>query len=115
MKRIAIILGLLLFAQSAFAGGTVLMLDSSSSGLGYTADLPAQTVQQLDPNAVYYTKDGIYSAADNTAQAGTKKVTYTKRKFRLGRQQNDPNGYWNFGRVNFGSGFTTVGGGDKKY
>ena len=72
-------------------------------------------MQQLDPNAVYYTKDGIYSAADGTAQAGTKKVTYTKRRFRLGRQQNDPNGYWNFGRVNFGNGFTTVGGGDKKY
>ena len=116
MKKIAIILGLLLFAQSAFAGGTVLMLDSNSSQAGYYNPYSQeQTVQQLDPNAVYFTKDGIYSATDGTTQAGTKKVTYTKRKFRLGRQQNDPNGYWNFGRVNFGNGFTTVGGGDKKY
>ncbi len=105
MKRIAIVLGMLLVAQSAFAGGTVLYMN----GGGYTDDLQyQQQLQQTDPNSTLYTADGI--------QGGTSSTTTTKRKFRFGRQNyNDPNVYWNFGRVNFGNGFTSVGGGDKKY
>lgn len=105
MKKIALILGMLLIAQSAFAGGTVLFYN----GGGYTDDL--QYAQQTDPNSTLYTADGVSGAVDNAA--GT---TTTKRKFRFGRQSyNDPNVYWNFGRINFGNGFTSVGGGDKKY
>jgi len=115
MKKIAIILGLLLFAQSAFAGGTVLMLDAAQ-GFDYDGQEVQQQAEPLDPNATYYTKDGVYSAADNNVNVAGKKYSKTTRKFRLGRQNyNDPNTYWNFGRVNFGNGFTSVGGGDKKY
>lgn len=114
MKRIAIILGLLLSAQCVFAGGTMLMLDSVDGYNPGNTQGQGQTMP-LDPNAVYYTQNGIYNAADDMVQTGTKK-TYKKAKFRLGKQNyNDPNVYWNFGRVNFGNGFTTVGGGDKKY
>ncbi len=107
MKRIALILGMLLIAQSAFAGGTVLFYN----GGGYTDDLQYQQARQLDPNSTLYTADGVSGPSDATAGKTT-----TTRKFRLGRQSyNDPNVYWNFGRVNFGNGFTSVGGGDKKY
>ncbi len=106
MKRIALILGMLLIAQSAFAGGTVLYYN----GGGYTDDLQYQA-RQMDPNSTMYTADGVTGPADATAGKTT-----TTRKFRLGRQSyNDPNVYWNFGRINFGNGFTSVGGGDKKY
>ena len=112
MKKIAIILGLLLFAQSAFAGGTVLMLDSVQ-GFDYDGQNAQQEQPQLDPNSTYYTKDGVYGGDVATS---SKKYSKTTKKFRLGRQNyNDPNTYWNFGRVNFGNGFTSVGGGDKKY
>ena len=105
MKRLAIIFGILLFAQSAFAGGTVLWMNG-----GY-ADSQQQT-QPVDPNATLYTADGAYG--DN--QVASSK-TETKRKFRFGRGPNysDPNVYWNFGRVNFGSGFSSVGGSEKKF
>lgn len=91
-----------MFAPAAFAGGTVLFMDAP----GY------QNVQRtpLDPNSTYYTKDGVYGGV---AQA--QGYTSTTRKVRVGKQKNDPNVYWNFGSVNFGSGFTSVGGGDKKY
>jgi hypothetical protein len=108
MKRIAIILGLLMLAQSAFAGGTVLFMNGGS----YDGN-PYQQQQSLplDPNATLYTQDGVYGAIGNATSS-----TQTTRKFRLGRQSyNDPQVYWNFGRVNFGNGFTTVGGGDKKF
>jgi hypothetical protein len=109
MKRIAIIFGILMFAQAAFAGGTVLFMDGH-------ADNDANTVyvQQgpFDPNATYYTQDGNY---DNSDLKGFKKTTKTRR-FRLGRQPaNDPNVYWNFGRVNFGSGFNSTGSSVKQY
>lgn len=115
MKRLAIILGLLLFAQASFAGGTTLIVNPDLPA-GFNPDNAGyqEPAQQLDPNSTYFTKDGIYSVSGNNLQPVTRK-TYTTRKFRIGRQHNDPNGYWNFGRVNFGNGFTSVGSGDKKY
>ena len=103
MKRLAIILVLIMFAPAAFAGGTVLLMDTP----GY------ENIQRtpLDPYSTYYTQNGVYGGAGQ-AQG----YTSTSRKVRVGgRQKNDPNVYWNFGSVNFGSGFTSVGGGDKKY
>ena len=120
MKKLVILLGLMFMAQSAFAGGTMLMLDSDIPA-GYNYNYNNNNVQeqqqpmQLDPNSTYFTKDGIYSPNNGLAQGLTRK-TYKTRKVRIGRQNyNDPNVYWNFGRVNFGSGFTSVGSGDKKY
>jgi hypothetical protein len=104
MKKLSIILGLLIFSQAAFAGGTVLFMNE---GIGVENPLPTE---QIDPNATLYTQDGVYGGA-------TKKTLYKKGKFRWGRgpNYNDPNVYWNFGNINFGSGFTSVGSGDKKY
>lgn len=107
MKRLAIILALMMFAPAAFAGGTVLFMDGGANGYGPQE----QQVEQVpfDPNSTYYTQNGVYGG-------GTQRyATKTTRKVRLGSQKNDPNVYWNFGAVNFGSGFVTVGGGDKKY
>jgi len=111
MKRLAIILGLLMFAPASFAGGTVLYMDGAD---GYVQ--PAQVQQpQYDLNSTYYTENGIYGANSNV-NTGTKRyASKTTRKVRIGSWKNDPNVYWNFGAVNFGSGFTTTSGGDKKY
>ena len=116
MKKIAILIGLVFMAQSAFAGGTMLMLDSElPAGYNYNNNTVQEQPMQLDPNSTYFTKDGIYSPTNGLAQGYSRK-TYKTRKVRIGRQNyNDPNVYWNFGRVNFGSGFTSVGSGDKKY
>lgn len=107
MKKLAIILGLLILSPAAsYAGGTVLYMDAP--GAQYS-----QQPVQYDPYSTYYTKDGVYGGQ---VQQSTKKSSKTSRKVRVGRKpQNDPNAYWNFGSVNFGSGFTSVGGGDKKY
>ncbi len=104
MKKLSIILGLLIFSQAAFAGGTVLFMNEN-----YDPFAPQQ-YEQTDPNATLYTQEGVYGGA-------TKKTVYKKGKFRWGRgpNYNDPNVYWNFGNINFGSGFTSVGSGDKKY
>ncbi len=107
MKRIAIILGVLMFAQAAFAGGTVLFMDGAGDG----SNAVYQQTGPVDLNSTYYTQDGVY---DGSA-TGTKKVTKS-RWFRIGRQpSNDPNVYWNFGRVNFGSGFNSTGTSVKQY
>lgn len=106
MKNLAIILSLLMLAPSAFAGGTMLYVSDPAAEQAYQ-----QQRVQYNQNANYYTKDGIYGA-EQPQKASAK----TTRKVRIGnRQKNDPNVYWNFGAVNFGSGFTSVGGGDKKY
>ena len=120
MKKLAIILGLLMFAQASFAGGTMLYMDGAdgTDGIyGTNQPLPAledqSTQQEFDPNSIYYTENGVYGAGNLSA---TKRYeTKTTKKFRLGTWKNDPNVYWNFGAVNFGSGFTTTSGGDKKY
>lgn len=110
MKKIAIILGLLMFAQAAFAGGTVLFMDGVDEN-GNTRYI--QPAGPTDPNSLYYTQDGLY---DGSADLKGTKKTYKKSKFRLGRQPaNDPNVYWNFGRVNFGSGFNSTGTSVKQY
>ena len=102
MKRIAILLGILLFAQSAFAGGTMLYY-----GGGFEEVVQQQTTP-VDPNSTLYTADGIYNGT------GTRTVSYETKR-RIGRQKNDPNVYWNFGAVNFGSGFTSTGSSVKQY
>ena len=117
MKRLAIILGLLMFAPASFAGGTMLYMDGAD---GYAQPLPTQQElqqqqqQQFDPNSTYYTENGIYGAANNTGKT-RRYASKTTKKVRIGSWKNDPNVYWNFGAVNFGSGFTTTSGGDKKY
>ena len=108
MKRLAIILGLLMFAPAAFAGGTVLFMDDG----GYV--YPQQQQIQYDPTSTYYTTNGVYGNGLASSQP-QKYATKTTKRVRIGNQKNDPNVYWNFGAVNFGSGFTTVGGGDKKF
>lgn len=106
MKKLAIILGLLVFTPAAsYAGGTVLYMDEP--GAQYNQQV------QYDPNSTYYTKDGVYGGQ---VQQNSKKRSKTSGKVKVGgKAKNDPNTYWNFGSVNFGSGFTSVGGGDKKY
>lgn len=112
MKRLAIILGLLMFAPAAFAGGTVLFMD----GGGYVYPQQQQQQQiQYDPTSTYYTTSGVYGNGLTSDQSTKKRVSKTTKRVRVGNQKNDPNVYWNFGAVNFGSGFTTVGGGDKKF
>lgn len=86
MKKIAIILGILLFAQAAaFAGGTVL----------YTETEPA--IQQPSEEV---------PVADKGKRKG---------KLRIGTQKNDPQTYWNFGRVNFGSGLSSEGSSTRRF
>ena len=85
MKKIAIILGILLFAQvAAFAGGTVLYSETE------TIQQPVEEVPVADK--------------------GKKEA-----KVRVGRQKNDPQTYWNFGRVNFGSGFSSEGNSTRRF
>jgi len=104
MKKIAIILGILCFAPSAFAGGTILYS---------TPDYyPGYVQEQRDPNATYVSanpadgQNGEYTVSSKTERSG---------KIRIGRQKNDPNTYWNFGRVNFGSGFSSEGSSTKRF
>lgn len=88
MKKIAIVLSILCFAQAAaFAGGTVLYTQSE-------AGIQAPAEQQEVP----------------VSNKGKKKA-----KFRVGTQKNDPNSYWNFGTVNFGSGFSSEGSSTKRF
>ena len=118
MKKLAIILGLLMFAQASFAGGTMLYMDGAD---GYTTAQPLPALeeqlpeQEFNPNSTYYTETGIYGAGAGNVFPAKTYETKTTRKFRVGTWRNDPNVYWNFGAVNFGSGFTTTSGGDKKY
>ncbi len=91
MKKIAIILSMLLLSQTAYAGGTLLYMDSDQY-------------------------DGAAYTAQNGDEAGAAdKKTSKKRKFRLGSDQNNPNSYWNYGAVNFGSGFSSNGSSVKRY
>lgn len=119
MKRLAIILGLLMFAPASFAGGTTLYMDGAD---GVAQPLPPyeETLEQpqYDNNSMYFTEDGgVYGVGSALNSAATTKryVGKTTKKVRIGTWKNDPNVYWNFGAVNFGSGFTTTSGGDKKY
>jgi len=114
MKKIAIVLGLLLFSQAAFAGGTVLYMNNT--GYGQMVDPYQQQQQQVlptDPNANLYTADGIYSADGTYSSSQT--TTVRKVKFGKGPNYNDSNVYWNFGGINFGSGFTSTGSSVKQY
>ena len=97
MKKFAIILSILCFAPAAFAGGTVLYTNPH----GYVPEQGVQNATNADKN-----------------QDGEKKVSTKKErsgKFRVGTQKNDPNTYWNFGRVNFGSGFSSEGSSTKRF
>lgn len=96
MKKIAILLSFLYFAQAAFAGGTVLYSSSVDS-----------TAQPSDPNATFVSSDSSQGAASSS--------TTREGHIRVGNQQNTPNTYWNFGRVNFGSGFSSEGSSTKRY
>ncbi len=92
MKKIAIILSIFLFAQAAFAGGTVLYMNP--------------------------TGDSSYNAQSEVSEENadeTGKKTYKQKKIRVGAPKNDPNAYWNYGSVNFGSGFSSTGGSVKRY
>ena len=92
MKRTAIILSILLFAQAAFAGGTVLYMNPDG--------------------------DSSYNTQNETSVENpddTTKQTYKKKTIRIGAPKNDPNAYWNYGSVNFGSGFSSTGGSVKRY
>ncbi len=89
MRNLAIILSILCFAPAAFAGGTVLYSPSTE------VIQPQVTEQQEVP----------------VSAKGKKQ----KGKFRLGTQKNDPNSYWNFGTVNFGSGFSSEGSSTKRF
>lgn len=106
MKKLAIItFSILVFSQSAFAGGTVLYMNDT--------DAYPYNSGPVDPNATYVTKDGV--ANTNDTNVSTKKKTTRKGKLRIGSQKNDPNTYWNFGRVNFGSGFSSEGSSVRRY
>lgn len=89
MKKVAIILSILCFAPAAFAGGTILY---------------SQVEQPAQPQV---------SAEQSEVPVSTKGKK--KGKFRLGNQQNDPNTYWNFGTVQFGSGFSSEGSSVKRF
>lgn len=101
MKKIAIILGLLLCAQTAFAGGTMLLLNDGTNG---SAAYPE--------NGTYVSQDG--QTAEGESGVSSKK-TYRTKRVRFGTIKNDPNTYWNYGSVNFGSGFSSTGSGVKRY
>ena len=60
--------------------------------------------------------DGQYYDAEaaNGAQEASSKTT-REGKVRVGREHNDPNSYWNYGAVNFGSGFSSSGASVKRY
>lgn len=94
MKKFAIILSILCFAPAAFAGGTVLYSST------------------VDP-AVYYAQQQANMNAQQ--EATVSKTSEKERKFRLGTERNDPNSYWNFGRINFGSGFSSEGSSTKRF
>ena len=108
MKRIAIILGLLMFTQAAFAGGTVLYMNN-----GYDSVSQPQQVAPVDSNSTLHTAEGVYN--NDAVSAPTSQTTTTRRVRFGGGQKNDPNVYWNFGGINFGSGFTTTGAQTKQY
>lgn len=111
MKKIAIVLSLLLFSQAAFAGGTVLYLNNPDYGQ-YNPYQQQQTLP-IDPNATLYTPDGTYNANSGYSQGQT--TTVRKVRFGKGPNYNDSNVYWNFGGINFGSGFTSTGSSVKQY
>ena len=92
MKKIAIILVLVLVSQAAYAGGTILYMQGGEPGV-------AQTETPV---------------ADTTNTNGKKKVK-TTRRIKFGNSQNTPYTYWNYGSVNFGSGFSSTGSGVKRY
>ena len=94
MKKIAIILSVLCFAPAAFAGGTVLY----SSNVDMEAYCAAQQANM-----------------DAAQGATASKTSEREGKFRLGTERNDPNSYWNFGRINFGSGFSSEGSSTKRF
>jgi len=89
MKKIAIILGILFFAQAAYAGGTILYSPST---------------EVIQPQVT-----------DQSEVPVSKKGKKQKGKFRLGTQRNDPNTYWNFGTVQFGTGFSSEGSSTKRF
>lgn len=101
MKKIAIILSILCFAPAAFAGGTILYSPTSASS----------ATRPMDPNATYVTQNSSNNSQEVTVSSKTEKT----RKLRIGTQRNDPNSYWNFGRVNFGSGFSSEGSSTKRF
>lgn len=65
----------------------------------------------MDPNATYVTQNSSNNSQEVTVSSKTEKT----RKLRIGTQRNDPNSYWNFGRVNFGSGFSSEGSSTKRF
>lgn len=93
MKRIAILLSLMLISQAAYAGGTVLFMQGET---------PQYTQNVSD----------VSTPEDNSKG---KKKSKTTRRVRFGASQNDPYTYWNYGSVNFGSGFSSTGSGVKRY
>lgn len=106
MKKIAIILGILCFAQAAFAGGTMLYEPVSP----YTQN---PMTAPANPNDTFVTAgQGMYPQQQE--QTVSSKRT-REGKIRIGSQKNDPNAYWNFGRVNFGSGFSSEGSSTKRF
>ena len=109
MKKIAFVLSLLMISQAAFAGGTVLYLNNPYYEPAYA---PQQASAPIDPNANLYTADGVYSPNGYSSSQTT-----TVRKVRVGKgpNYNDSNVYWNFGDINFGSGFTSTGSTVKQY
>ena len=93
MKKLAIILSLILVSQAAYAGGTVLYMQGETP----------QNTQDVS---------NVTPSDDNS---NGKKKGKTTRRVRFGAQQNNPYTYWNYGAVNFGSGFSSTGSGVKRY
>ncbi len=95
MRNIAILLCLLGFTTSAFAAGTEIIMPVG----GFQAlDNPVMTESEYKESQRHKTKKSETMVEPQETQ------TY-ERKVRFGSQNlNSPNGYWNHGRVKFGTG-----------
>ncbi len=95
MKNIAVLLCLLTFASGAFAAGTEIIMPEG----GFQAlDNPVLTESEY--------KETLRNSSKKKKQKVEPQQTKTyERKVKFGSQNlNNPNAYWNHGRVNFGTG-----------